>query len=184
MDYPVSGKSPNVAAGVVPHAIDADGKAVPIQQGTAGAPAGGVQSVQEVGTLLDVMGDLADDPVSDPEAVAASIASLLRGVLDRMADDTPTPVVQSGTPTYITTNATTAVRTSAGKLHRLVVSAAGASSNTVRIYDANNDTTGPIAEFTNIAVGVYELMCDMANGITVVTATGTAPKMAVVSSAA
>lgn len=85
----------------------------------------------------------------------------------------------------ITTNASTAVKTSAGVLHYVVINTKGAASNTVTVNNAANCNAGTAQ--TTVAtidstVDVTSLRYDasMSSGICVVTATGTAPNLTVV----
>lgn len=79
----------------------------------------------------------------------------------------------------ITTNTTTAVKASAGTLHSIVVQKAGASSNTVTIYDNTAGSGTIIAAYTDIAVGTYTFNAAFGTGLTIVTATGTAAEFTV-----
>lgn len=84
---------------------------------------------------------------------------------------------------YISTNTTTTVKSGAGHLKAITVGTKGASSNTMTVYDntagsgdiiAVIDTTGGSAEQT------FHFDCEFTNGLTIVTATGTAAKATII----
>jgi hypothetical protein len=86
--------------------------------------------------------------------------------------------------TRITTNATTANITGGAVgalLHGVIVAQKGATGNLATIYDATTATGTPIMVLdTTSQVGFVPIDRYMLNGITVVTATGTAGELIVV----
>ncbi|KKN52695.1 hypothetical protein LCGC14_0609760 [marine sediment metagenome] len=81
---------------------------------------------------------------------------------------------------YITTNATTAVLIGSGVLHSLCVTDFGASSNTATVYDSLAGSGTIIALFDTVTFdGCALLDVRVTTGITIVTATGTAPEITV-----
>jgi hypothetical protein len=81
--------------------------------------------------------------------------------------------------TRITTNATTVVKAAPGTLHTVVVGKAGSGGNTVTIYDNTAGSGTIISVLTDVPIGSYRFDSGAATGITIVTATGTAPDMTV-----
>jgi len=82
---------------------------------------------------------------------------------------------------YITTNATTAVLSGAGVLHTICINDAGATGNTATVYNADNAAANAFALIDTVELNGRCLLYDVAvtNGITVVTATGTAANLTV-----
>ncbi|MBI1198383.1 MAG: hypothetical protein GC203_11020 [Phenylobacterium sp.] len=83
---------------------------------------------------------------------------------------------------HVTTNTSTDVKTSAGILHKVVINTAGASSNTLTLY---NDTTGGTSNAIAVidtTSGIDTLAYDLhfGNGLQAVTATGTAADITIV----
>lgn len=82
----------------------------------------------------------------------------------------------------INSNATTVVKKGRGVLVGITVNTAGASANTVTIYDntaASGTKIGSVG--APLAVGFYNFgNLQFTTGLTIVTATGTAPDMTVV----
>lgn len=79
---------------------------------------------------------------------------------------------------YISTATSTNVKTQACKLNRLVISSAGATG-TIDVYDHASTNTNPVfslatADWKNHTV---ELGISMQNGLRIVTAGGTPPKV-------
>lgn len=80
----------------------------------------------------------------------------------------------------ISTNATTAVKSGAGELHSICINTKGATANTATVYDntAGSGTIIAVVDTTsNVGCLTYNL--GFATGLTIVTATGTAPDMTV-----
>ena len=78
----------------------------------------------------------------------------------------------------ITTNATTTVKSGAGFLHTLCINTKGASANTATVYDNTTATGTKIATLdTTGSVGCLTYDVAFATGLTIVTATGTAPDL-------
>lgn len=82
--------------------------------------------------------------------------------------------------TNITTNTTTVLKTGPGILGAITINTKGASSNTATIYD-NTAGSGTKIGTIDTTVGVGTLAYDLAftTGLTIVTATGTAPDLTV-----
>ena len=93
-------------------------------------------------------------------------------------------------PTYanISTNTTTVLKYGAGTLHRIVINKVGLTNNTLTIYDNTTGTGTTIATITmakgtqasDIPVSVDYGSLAFSTGLTIVTATGTAPNVTVV----
>ena len=82
----------------------------------------------------------------------------------------------------ITTNTTTVVKTSAGVVGCVIINSPGGSSNTATIYGTNNSTYyGKLATIDTTVTGNPERCYGMigSDGITVVTATGTAADLTI-----
>ena len=80
--------------------------------------------------------------------------------------------------TYITTNTTTTALSGAGVLHTFCVTDLGAMSNLATVYDNTAGSGTVIALFDTVTFdGCAELDARVTTGITVVTATGTAPEI-------
>lgn len=85
------------------------------------------------------------------------------------------------TSVRITSNATTTVNSgNASYLKRIVINTAGASSNTMTVYHGDVATGTVIAVIDTTAINEFTYDRDMPDGITIVTATGTAPDATVV----
>ena len=82
---------------------------------------------------------------------------------------------------YISTNTTTTVKSSAGILRSIHVSVPG-SGNSLTVYDANGGTTNPIIGIGagTIAVSSFILNVAVSNGITVVTTGGSPSQVTVI----
>lgn len=94
----------------------------------------------------------------------------------------------TGSPTYpvyektnITSNTTTSPLTSDGVLHAICVNNAGASGNTASVYDDPDSADTVVAVIDTVELNGRCLVYDMAldNGLTIVTATGTAADLTV-----
>lgn len=87
----------------------------------------------------------------------------------------------TGKPTYISTAATTVVRTQPGVLQRIVIT--GGTAGTITVYDHASAATGnPIIEFSSTNTpDSLEFGATVNNGIVVVTSAAT--KLTVISSA-
>lgn len=85
---------------------------------------------------------------------------------------TGTMVYQYNTYKHHTTNATFVDKAAPGLLHGICINTAGASANTVSIYDALT-ATNLVAAFDGTVRGCFFLDVVMLTGITVVSATGT-----------
>jgi Tfp pilus tip-associated adhesin PilY1 len=82
---------------------------------------------------------------------------------------------------HITTNTTTTVKKGSGVLHAIVINTKGASANTVTIYDNTSASSPVIAVLDSTsAVGSLNFDAYFSTGLTIVTATGTAPDMTVI----
>ena len=83
---------------------------------------------------------------------------------------------------HITTNTTTAVKSSAGVLRRIVINTKGSSSNTLTIYDntSGSGTTIGIIDTANGVSGHFEYGVNFSTGLTIVTANGTAADVTVI----
>lgn len=83
--------------------------------------------------------------------------------------------------TNINSNTTTQVKSGAGYLHTITINTAGASSNTISVYDATSGTTSPIAIINGTAAAGSTLHFDInfQNGLRIITATGTAADITV-----
>lgn len=81
----------------------------------------------------------------------------------------------------ITSNTTTSPLTSSGVLHAVCINNAGASSNTASVYDDPDSADTVVAVIDTVELNGRCLVYDMAldNGLTIVTATGTAADLTV-----
>lgn len=93
--------------------------------------------------------------------------------------------IGSLTHKYISTNATTVVKSSAGFLHSITIGTAGASANTITVYD-NTAGEGTVIAVLDGVTGALSgapvnFVFDVCfkTGLTIVTATGTAAKITV-----
>lgn len=84
--------------------------------------------------------------------------------------------------TDISSLTTTVVKNRGGKIAKIIIWDDGATVTTIKVYDdpaaANNQVWLWTEGIDN--AGIFDLQCPMENGITIVTATGTAAKFAVV----
>lgn len=82
----------------------------------------------------------------------------------------------------ITTNATTVLKSGAGKLNRIVINKIGATANTLTIYDntAGSGNKVGIIDTTIAGAPAREYNLSLQTGLTIVTATGTAADVTVV----
>jgi len=82
--------------------------------------------------------------------------------------------------THINSNATTVVKTGFGMLHTICINSKGATGNTATVYD-NTAASGTIIAVIDTTAQVQTLLYDaqVAIGITIVTAIGTAPDITV-----
>jgi len=80
----------------------------------------------------------------------------------------------------ISSNTTTTIKSGAGILHTITISKKGASSNTITVYD-NTAGSGTVIALIDSTASVVTLTFDVAfaTGLTIVTATGTAPDITV-----
>lgn len=91
-------------------------------------------------------------------------------------------------PTYLgqslEANATTTLRTGAGVLHKVTINTAGASSNTITLYD-NTAASGTVLATIDGTAGPLTLDYNIrfSTGLTAILATGTAAKITVTYSA-
>lgn len=90
-------------------------------------------------------------------------------------------VEEDGRPfANINTNTTTTVKSGAGYLHTLCINTKGASANTATIYDSTTGSGTKIATMdTTSAVECQLFDVRFGTGLTIVTATGTAPDITV-----
>ena len=79
----------------------------------------------------------------------------------------------------INSNATTVVKHVPGKLHSIVVNTVSASSNTCTIYDNTAGSGTKIGTLSTLTAGTYLYDVMFNTGLTIVTATGTAPDITV-----
>lgn len=81
----------------------------------------------------------------------------------------------------ITTNTTTTVKGGSGILHAIVINTKGATANTATIFD-NTTNSGTKIGTMDTTTGVGTILYDarFGTGLTIVTASGTAPDMTVV----
>lgn len=93
-------------------------------------------------------------------------ASLVSGRLDTQASQRPAPSFS-----YITSATTTAVKTSAGVIRSVEITAPF-TAGSLTVYNANNAATDPIAGFGANVSGVFLRDLSCSNGITVVTGAG------------
>ena len=88
----------------------------------------------------------------------------------------PTPFLANN----IKTNATTVVKSGGGFLHAITINTKGATANTAIVFDNTAGSGTTIATIdTTTAVGTLILDVKFSTGLTIVTATGTAPDMTV-----
>lgn len=82
--------------------------------------------------------------------------------------------------TRINTNTTTVVKSGAGSLQNFTINTKGASANTATLYD-NTSASGTIIAVIDTTSANQSLFYNVAfnNGLTIVTATGTAPDVTV-----
>jgi hypothetical protein len=81
---------------------------------------------------------------------------------------------------HISTNATTTVVSGTGILHTITINTKGASANTATVYDSTTASGTVLAVIDTTAnVGTLIYNAPYANGITIVTATGTAGDLTV-----
>ena len=79
------------------------------------------------------------------------------------------------TPTNITTNTTTIVKTGSGLLHSVTINTKGSSSNTIKLYDGLTAGGTLFATIDSTAnVGFLLFNAQFSQGLTVVTGTGSA----------
>ena len=82
--------------------------------------------------------------------------------------------------TNIATNTTTTPKSAGGKLHAIVFNKAGAAANTVTVYDNTEGSGTKIATIDGtVAHGTLLYDLQFTTGLTIVTATGTAPDITV-----
>lgn len=84
--------------------------------------------------------------------------------------------------TNISSNATTIVSLVPCRLVAIIVNKAGASANTITVYDNSAGSGTKIATIDSVqtALGALEYDCNCDVGLTIVTATGTAPDITVI----
>jgi hypothetical protein len=82
--------------------------------------------------------------------------------------------------TNIISNTTVTLKSGAGILHAVVINTKGASSNTLTLFDSATASGNKIGTLdTTSAVGAVLYDIQFSNGLTIVTATGTAPNVTV-----
>jgi len=102
-----------------------------------------------------------------------------RGIAAFGSPDVLGTIAQSWPATIITSNTTTVVKSGAGFLHAIVVTKAGGSANTITVYD-NTAGSGTVLASINANVqGTYLFDRAFSTGLTVVTASGSAPTVQV-----
>jgi len=85
-----------------------------------------------------------------------------------------------GTANNISSNTTTVVKSGAGLLHSITINTKGASSNTATVYDNTAGSGTKLATIdTTSAIGALAYNIVFSTGLTIVTATGTAPDITV-----
>lgn len=105
-------------------------------------------------------------------AGAALVAALASSAL---AAPTGTLTYQANNYTHITTNATTVVDARPGLLATICVNTKGASANVLTVYDNASAASGTvIAVLDTTSLGCYKYDVITKNGLTILTATGTA----------
>ncbi len=87
-------------------------------------------------------------------------------------DDNGVPY-EGGTPTNVSTNTTTNIKSGAGFLHRITVNNPG-SSWTITVYDSTSGSGTKLATITPSLVGSLEYDVEFTTGLTVVTSGTTA----------
>jgi hypothetical protein len=126
-----------------------------------------------------------DYPISGqaPNAAESTVPHLVSGgVAVPVGASNPLPTTAADSYRNITTNTTTAVKSGAGTLVRIVVNTKGAAANTATLYDnlAGSGTRIGTLDTVNGAIASIEYGCAFATGLTIVTATGTAADITVV----
>jgi hypothetical protein len=128
-------------------------------------------------------------------AIAAAFLGLSIAYASRLTYTTPAPdtedtevviahkvaVAQTGSNSFtnITTATTTAVKSGAGIIDRIIVNTAGAGSTLV-LYDNTAASGTKIGTFTTAAQTSLTVNCAFATGLTAVTASGTAADITVI----
>lgn len=162
--------------------VDASGQQVVVGPGTAGSASGGVLSVQGVASMT---------PVQVSQATASSLNATVVGGAANAAAVSGNPVLVAGydgtntrtlsTDTsgrqrnagatvfaYITAADTTTVKSSAGILRAVHITAAF-SAGSLTVYNANGTASNPIAGFGSGVTQSFLFNLECSNGITVVT---------------
>jgi len=123
--------------------------------------------------------DLTDVTAAPGATPSPSPANAL--IVQGIAGGTALPVNTGGwSVSHKATNATTTAKSGAGVLHAITINTKGASSNTITVYD-NTAGSGTVMAVIDSTASVGTLIYDasFATGLTVVTATGTAPDITV-----
>ena len=169
MDYPVLNQAPNIAQGVVPGYLSADGKFVPVSAATPIPVTGGESGV----VTANGIGAVDDPKVIDSEDDSSLIQSnkgqldLQQQILDRLSDDwSYLNLIANGTSAAIVTGT---------GVVRVMVNKKGASSNVLEIYDNLTGSGTKIATIdTTDRTGLYDYRARFGTGLSVVLGTGTA----------
>jgi len=162
--------------------VDASGQQVVVGPGTAGSASGGVLSVQGVASMT---------PVQVSQATASNLNAQVVGAGASGAAVSGNPVLIAGTDgtnartlstdtsgrqrnagatvfAYITAAGTTTVKSSAGILRAVHITAAF-SAGSLTVYNANGTASNPIAGFGSGVTQSFLFNLECSNGITVVT---------------
>jgi hypothetical protein len=162
--------------------VDASGQQVVVGPGTAGSASGGVLSVQGVASMT---------PVQVSQATASNLNAQVVGAGASGAAVSGNPVLIAGTDgtnartlstdtsgrqrnagatvfAYITAAGTTTVKSSAGILRAVHITAAF-SAGSLTLYNANGTASNPIAGFGSGVTQSFLFNLECSNGITVVT---------------
>jgi hypothetical protein len=118
-----------------------------------------------------------------PNAAEATVPHIVNGgVAGPIGPSNPLPTTASDSYRNITTNTTTAVKSGAGTLVRVVINSKGAAANTAVLYDntAGSGTRIGTLDTVNGAIASLDYGCAFSTGLTIVTATGTAADLTVV----
>jgi len=83
--------------------------------------------------------------------------------------------------TNLAANATTLIKTGSGFLHSIVINTAGASANTIVVYDSLTAANAKIASINGTATAGQTMLYDInfSIGLTLILATGTAADITV-----
>ena len=162
--------------------VDASGQQVVVGPGTAGSASGGVLSVQGVASMTPVQVSQATASNLNAQVVGAGASGAAvsgNPVLVAGYDGTNTRTLSTDTSgrqrnagatifAYITAAGTTTVKSSAGILRAVHITAAF-SAGSLTVYNANGAASNPIAGFGSGVTQSFLFNLECSNGITVVT---------------